>query len=75
MKYQVLYDNPNEDILTRLLKVRNVEDNIEDFLNPTFSKYWIDPFLLNDMEKAVDRILLALKKNERIVILGDYDVD
>jgi len=69
MKYKVLYDNPNEDILTRLLKIRNINDNVEDFLNPTFSKYWKDPFLLNDMDIAVERIIHAIKKNEKIMIL------
>lgn len=34
-----------------------------------------DPFLLADMQKAVDRIHAALQKNEKIVVYGDYDVD
>ena len=34
-----------------------------------------DPFLMYDMEPAVDRICHALDNNERILILGDYDVD
>ena len=34
-----------------------------------------DPFLLKDVEKAISRITLALERNERITIYGDYDVD
>ncbi|GAI16440.1 unnamed protein product, partial [marine sediment metagenome] len=34
-----------------------------------------DPYLFQDMEKAVDKILRAINNNERILIYGDYDVD
>jgi single-stranded-DNA-specific exonuclease len=34
-----------------------------------------DPFLLHDMEKAVERLALAIARHERIVAYGDYDVD
>jgi single-stranded-DNA-specific exonuclease len=34
-----------------------------------------DPFLMADMEKALERLLLAIRKNEKILIFGDYDVD
>ncbi|MEG1160162.1 MAG: single-stranded-DNA-specific exonuclease RecJ, partial [Acidaminococcaceae bacterium] len=34
-----------------------------------------DPFLLKDMEPAVERIILALNRDEKITIYGDYDVD
>ena len=62
-------------LIERLLKVRNITDNRSLFLNPSFSKYWIDPFLLNDMDKWVDRIIQAMKSKEKIIIFWDYDVD
>ncbi|MFH1733703.1 MAG: single-stranded-DNA-specific exonuclease RecJ [bacterium] len=34
-----------------------------------------DPFLMNDMEVAVNRVVTALQKQEKIIIHGDYDVD
>ncbi len=34
-----------------------------------------DPWLMKDMHKAVDRILLAFENNEKILVYGDYDVD
>jgi single-stranded-DNA-specific exonuclease len=44
------------------------------FLNPQLRQLG-DPFDLPEMTLAVDRILAAIKKKERIVIYGDYDVD
>lgn len=75
MNYKVLRDNPDENLLTRLFKVRWIDDNIDSFLDPKLSSYRGDPFLLNDMEKAVKRIHSAIEKNEKIMIFGDYDVD
>ena len=34
-----------------------------------------DPFLMKDMDKTVDRLTRAIERNEKIMILGDYDVD
>lgn len=51
------------------------EDDIERFLFTTFEDSVADARLLKDAEKAVDRILLAIEKQEAILISGDYDVD
>lgn len=47
---------------------------IENFLSPRL-KNLADPFLLPNMDKAVERIFRAREQNERLVIFGDYDVD
>jgi single-stranded-DNA-specific exonuclease len=44
------------------------------FLNPTFDNI-TDPFLLKDMNKAVQRIWTAVQNNEKILIFGDFDAD
>src|SRR5215210_2399263 len=46
----------------------------ERFLNPTLEQLH-DPFLLAGMEEAVERLIRARTDNERIAIVGDYDVD
>jgi single-stranded-DNA-specific exonuclease len=46
----------------------------DSFFNPSLD-YLHDPFLMKDMNIAVDRISTAVKKNERILVYGDYDVD
>ena len=47
---------------------------IRAFLRPSLSNLH-DPFLFRDMDKAVERLSLAIDKGERILIYGDYDVD
>jgi single-stranded-DNA-specific exonuclease len=49
-------------------------DEASTFFNPSLD-YLHDPFLMKDMNIAVDRISVAIKKNERILVYGDYDVD
>ena len=63
-------------LLARILVSRNIKDDkdIEVFLDPKRNSFY-DPFLMPDMEKAVDRILKALEEKEKITIYGDYDVD
>ena len=64
------------NLLARILVIRNVinDEEIEKFLNPTRNDFY-DPFLMPDMEVAVDRILKAINNKEKVVIYGDYDVD
>ena len=63
-------------LLATILVNRNIikDEDIRIFLNPTRNDFH-DPYLLPDMEKAVDRIVTAIKNKEKIVIYGDYDVD
>ncbi|AHX11609.1 single-stranded-DNA-specific exonuclease RecJ [Neorickettsia helminthoeca str. Oregon] len=51
------------------------EDDISAFLDPKLRNTLPDPFSLLGVAQAVERILEAIKKNEKIVIYGDYDVD
>ena len=60
----------NRNILGREMQ----EDDIRKFLNPTRDDFY-NPFLLPDMEKAVNRIEKAIENNEKILIYGDYDAD
>ena len=50
------------------------ENEVRIFLDPKRSDFY-DPFLLPDMKTAVDRIISAIKNNEKMIIYGDYDVD
>lgn len=62
-------------LLSSILINRNIkEQNIEIFLNPTRNNFH-NPFLMPDMELAVQRIIEAIEKNQKIIIYGDYDVD
>jgi single-stranded-DNA-specific exonuclease len=46
-----------------------------EFLNPSYNDHLHDPFLLHDMDLAVDRVLKAITLGEHIVIYSDYDCD
>jgi single-stranded-DNA-specific exonuclease len=62
--------------LSNLMVQRNITsaEEAKVFFNPSLD-YLHDPFLMKDMNIAVDRISTAIKKNERILVYGDYDVD
>jgi len=62
--------------LANLMVQRNITtaDEAQSFFKPSLD-YLHDPFLMKDMDIAVERISTAVKKNEKILVYGDYDVD
>ena len=70
---KLLGTNP---ILADLLIKRGIttESEAKRFFRPQLSELY-DPFLMNDMNKAVNRLNEAMGHKERIMIYGDYDVD
>ena len=63
-------------VMAELLIRRGIrtESAAKRFLRPMLSEL-IDPFLMNDMDIAVDRLNDAMGRKERIMVYGDYDVD
>ena len=63
-------------VMAGLLIERGIrtESAAKRFLRPLLSEL-IDPFLMNDMDIAVDRLNDAMGRKERIMVYGDYDVD
>ncbi len=60
----------------RMLVVRGIQtaDEARAFVRPSLDKLY-DPFLMKDMDKAVERLHQAITQGEKILIYGDYDVD
>lgn len=63
-------------IIVQLLKHRNILNYqaAKLFFRPDLNQFH-DPFLMKGMQIAIDRINLAILKNEKVLIFGDYDVD
>ncbi|MFA5830262.1 MAG: single-stranded-DNA-specific exonuclease RecJ [Candidatus Paceibacterota bacterium] len=64
--------------LTRkLLTIRGIStsEDAEKFLHPDWKRDSYDPFLIFNMEKAVERILRAIQNDEKIILYTDYDCD
>ena len=68
---------PYNKWLKQLLFNRNItsHEEAEGYLHPSYEAQLHDPFLLNDMDKAVRRILDAMSSNQKVVIYSDYDCD
>ncbi len=63
-------------VICKLLVLRGITnfEDAKEFFRPSLSKLH-NPFLMKDMDVAVDRIEKAIQRNESILIYGDYDVD
>lgn len=62
--------------IANLLLQRGIDtyDKAKAFFRPSLEDLH-NPFLMRDMDKAVDRLLDAIRKDERVLVFGDYDVD
>ena len=67
---------PNCETISKLLVLRGINsaEEAQKFFNPSMSDLH-DPFLMQDMDKAVERLNKAMGRKEKIMIYGDYDVD
>ncbi|MCG8808148.1 single-stranded-DNA-specific exonuclease RecJ [Tenacibaculum finnmarkense] len=65
-----------EKTLAKILVQRNIDtfDKAKQFFRPSLDDLH-DPFLMKDMDLAVQRIEKAIANNENILVFGDYDVD
>ncbi len=71
--WTILNSDTNRSIIDVILDNRKLPlDHMQPF---RLTDRMHDPRLLPDMDKAVERIIRAVKQNEKIVIFGDYDVD
>jgi single-stranded-DNA-specific exonuclease len=65
-----------DEIVAKLISIRKIKkEDIKFFLEPSIKKILPNPFILKDMDKAIDRSIKAILNKEKIGILGDYDVD
>ena len=65
-----------DEIVAKLLSIRRIKkEEVKLFLEPLIKNILPNPFILKDMDKAINRTLIAIKHGEKIGIFGDYDVD
>ncbi len=65
-----------DSLAAQLVFERGIQskESLQSFLHPSLDNLH-DPYLLHDMDKAVERIRRAIEENEQILIYGDYDAD
>ena len=85
----ILHQPVDKKQVAEIVKVLNIDENLatllvqrgitnyeeaKTFFRPSLSQLH-DPFLMKDMDKAVERVLQAINNGEKVLIYGDYDVD
>ena len=85
----ILNQTVDKQQVAEIVKVLNIDENLatllvqrgisnyeeaKTFFRPSLSQLH-DPFLMKDMDKAVERVLRAIEKGEKVLVYGDYDVD
>lgn len=67
----------HSELVRELLWHRGISDaqSAREFLSPSFERHSHDPYLLPDMDTAVERVRAAIKNGEKIAIWSDYDCD
>ncbi len=85
----ILKQQGDSEVVNKLMEVLSVDKNVANmlaqrqistfeeaklFFRPDYDQLH-DPYLMKDMDKAVERVLQAIDQNEKILIYGDYDVD
>lgn len=73
---QLMADLGIDRVLANLLVQREIKtfDEARKFFRPSLTDLH-DPFLMKDMDKAIERLEKAIGNNEKILVYGDYDVD
>ena len=64
------------EAIARLLAIRGISsfEDAKQFFRPSLNELY-DPFLMKDMDLASERLSLAIRSNEKVLVYGDYDVD
>ncbi len=74
---ELISKNYNLDFfISKLLAIKNINTNdIDNFLNPRIKNFLPNPYIFKDMKKGLTLLSEHIKKNNKICIFGDYDVD
>ncbi len=74
-KWIVKNKDPKQNVIEKIMANRGLQEPeaIAAFLSD--EGMFLDPFLMKDMQKAVERIAKAITDKERVIVYGDYDVD